>query len=133
MLVGEQPLEQPANHVLVNSRFASQPLDESAQIPLAAVMLLRFNSKIGELTARVRRLVAKSRDLQLLLTGLSTKPSELAVGWGPVFGHRPKDTKSPPPALETRSCNARALQARGRPFEPGTAHLRGSPPEPVPR
>ena len=98
MLVGEQPHEQPANHVLVNSRFASQPLDESAQIPLAAVMLLRFNSKVGELTARFCRVVTKSRDLQLLLTGLSTKASELPVGDGPVFGHRLKGTRRPPRA-----------------------------------
>ena len=95
MLVGEQPLEQPGNHVVVNSGFASQPLDERAQSPLAAVMLLRFNSKVGELTARFRRVVAKSRDLELLLTGLSTKASELPVGLGPVFGHRLKGTKSP--------------------------------------
>lgn len=74
----------------MHSRFAAQPLDESAQIPLAAVMLLRLNSKIGELTARIRSLVSKSRDLQLLLTGVSTKASELPVGCGPVFGHRPR-------------------------------------------
>jgi hypothetical protein len=50
---------------------------------------------MGELTARLRRLVAKLRDLQLLLTGLSAKPSELPVGFGPVFGHSPKSTENP--------------------------------------
>jgi hypothetical protein len=79
-LVGEQPLEQPVNHVIVNSRFTSQALDESAQIAVAAVKLLRLNSKLGKFTTRLRRRVAKSRDLLLLLAGLSTKPSELPVG-----------------------------------------------------
>src|SRR5512134_3501110 len=50
-LVRGQPLEQPDNHVVVNSRFASQPLDESGQIPLAPVELVRLNSQLGKLTA----------------------------------------------------------------------------------
>ncbi|HEX5973979.1 MAG TPA: hypothetical protein VFY57_02360, partial [Rubrobacteraceae bacterium] len=110
MLVGEQPLAQLGNHVLVKSRFGSQPFDERAQIPLAAAMLLRLNSEVGELTARLRRLVAESRDLEIMLTGLSAKPSELPIGCGPVLGHRPKGTKRPPPAPEkplqqsTNSC-----------------------------
>jgi hypothetical protein len=50
-------------------------------------MLPRLDSQLGKFTARLRRLVAKPRDFELLLAGLSTKSSELRVG-GPVFGHR---------------------------------------------
>jgi hypothetical protein len=89
-LVGEQPPEQPANDVLVNLRFGSQPLDERAQIPLAAVKLLRLSSELSKLPARLRRLVAKARDLQLLLAGLRTKPSEVrsAADRSSVTGQR---------------------------------------------
>jgi hypothetical protein len=69
---------------------------------LAAVKLLRLNSKVGKFTACLRRLVAKSRDRHLLLAGLSTKASELPVGCGPVVGHKPKGTKHSPPALGNR-------------------------------
>jgi hypothetical protein len=59
------------------------------------VKRLRLNSKLGKATARFRSLGAKSRDLQLPLTGLSTKPSELPVGCGPVLGHRRKGYATP--------------------------------------
>jgi hypothetical protein len=43
-LVHSEPLEQAGDHVLVNLRFASQPLDENAQVQLAAVKLSRLGS-----------------------------------------------------------------------------------------
>ena len=51
-LVRSEQLEQPGNHVLVNSRFASQPRDESAQVQLAAVQLSCLSFQLGKFTAR---------------------------------------------------------------------------------
>jgi hypothetical protein len=51
--------------------------------------------KLFRLNSGLCRLVTKSRDLALLLAGLSTKPSELPVSCGPVFRHKLKGTKRP--------------------------------------
>jgi hypothetical protein len=63
----------------VNSRFASQPLDESVQLQLAAVRLSRLSSQLGKFIARFCRLLAKSCDLDLLIAGRSAQPSKLPV------------------------------------------------------
>jgi hypothetical protein len=60
-LVRSEPLEQAGNHVLVNSRFASQQLDDIAQVQLAAVELSRLSSQLGKFPTRLCRLVPKSR------------------------------------------------------------------------
>jgi hypothetical protein len=98
-LVRGQPLEQPGNDVLLKARVVPQPLDESSQIPVAAVKLVRLSSQLREFTARLCRLVAKPRDLELLLTRYSTKPRQLPVGCRPVFRHKLKRTKRHPLAL----------------------------------
>jgi hypothetical protein len=98
-LVGSQPLPQAPNHVFVNSRFASQPLDEIVQGQLAAMKLSRLSSQLGKFTARLRRLVAKSRDLGLVLACLSAKPSKLPVDRGWILRHKLKATKRVPLAL----------------------------------
>jgi hypothetical protein len=105
-LVGSQPLEQAANHVLVNPRFASQPLEQIAQVQLAAVKLSRLRSKLGNFTARLLRLLAKSCDLDLLLAGLRAQPSKLPVDRRRIFRHRLKTTKRAP--LRLPSCGRRA-------------------------
>jgi len=58
----------------VNSRFPSQPLDEIALLQPATVKLPRLSSQVGELTDRLCRLVAKSVDLDFLLSELNAKP-----------------------------------------------------------
>jgi hypothetical protein len=63
-------------------------------------MLLCLDSQLGKCPARVRRLVAKPRELELLLAGLSTKSSDLRVD-GPVFGHKLSSTKRQPLGLGT--------------------------------
>jgi hypothetical protein len=50
-------------------------------------MLFRLDSQLGKFPARLRRLVAKPRDLALLLAGLGAKSNQLRVG-GPVFAHK---------------------------------------------
>jgi hypothetical protein len=72
-----------------------QPPDESAQVQLAAVKLSRLSSELGKLTTRCCRLVAKSRDLDILLTGLSTKPNKLPVDRRGILRHTLKVTKRP--------------------------------------
>jgi hypothetical protein len=108
-LVRGQPLELPVNNLLANSRFASQPLDESAQSTLAAAMLVRLDSEPSNLIGRLRRLVAKPRDLAHLVTRFSPKPSELPVGRGPVLRHTLKPMKPPPHWLRN---GARAAPTR---------------------
>jgi hypothetical protein len=89
--IRSEPLEQAGDHVLVNSRFALQPANESAQVRLAAVELSRLSSQLGKLC----RLVAKARDLDVLLAGLSTKPGKLPVDRRRILRHKLKVTKRP--------------------------------------
>jgi hydrogenase maturation factor len=98
-LVRGEPREQAGDHVLVHSRFASPPLDEIAQVELAAMKLFRLSSQLGKFTARRRRLVTKSCDLDLLLAGLSTKPSKLPLDRGRILRHKLKARRRPPLAL----------------------------------
>ncbi len=59
--------------------FASQPLDQIAQVQLAALKLSRHSSQLSKFTARLPRLLAKSCDLDRLLAGLGAQPSKLPV------------------------------------------------------
>jgi hypothetical protein len=86
-LIRSKPLEQAGNDVLVNSRFALQPLNQKVQVRLAAVELSRLSSQLGKFTARLCRLVAESRDLDVLLAGLRAKPGQLPVDPGRIFRH----------------------------------------------
>jgi hypothetical protein len=75
------------------------------------VKLFRLNSALGKLTSCLSRLVAKSRDFELLLTGLSTKPSELPVGCGRLFRHKLKGTERPQLALGKEAEHSRPGRA----------------------
>jgi hypothetical protein len=76
----------------VNSSFASQALDQSAQVLLAAVKQSRLSPQLSKFIACFCRVLAKSCDLDLLLVGLSAKPRKLPR----IFRHKLKIRNGPP-------------------------------------
>ena len=87
-LVRGELLEQPGDHVLVDPRLGSQPRHESAQVQLPAVKRAGLGPQLGKLIARLFRLVAKPRNLDLLLACLGTQPGQFPVDSGRIFRHR---------------------------------------------
>jgi hypothetical protein len=119
-LVRSELLYEAENHVLVDSGFGLQPRDESAQGLLAAVKV----SQLSKFTARLCRLVAKARDLSLLLARRSTKPGKLPVDRRRILRHELKVTKARRPALgNDAKCKTDAVKPNAFPRS-NLAHAR---------